>query len=124
MNKSILTFADIAVLTVTYCKDNRKPEEQITKTAQKEDEILKETITNKSMVNFSYSPTKGKLTESTLDGTDRLPDLTTDEKEVDFVKSYTTETNTPYSHLIPRQELKETYPFGSYGLNIGLRIGF
>ena len=77
-----------------------------------------------NMVNLSYSPTKGELTESILDGKDRLPDMTTAEKEVDFVDSYNINTNTPYMHTEPRQELMEKFPFGSVGLNIGLRIGF
>jgi len=77
-----------------------------------------------NMVNLSYSPTKGKLTESILDGQDRLPDMTTSEKEVEFVDSFNADPNTPYSHTDPRQELKEKFPFGSVGLNIGLRIGF
>jgi opacity protein-like surface antigen len=77
-----------------------------------------------TMVNLSYSPTIGILTESNIDGTDRLLDMSTGEKEVDFVDSFTTETNAPYSHEVPRQELKESIPFGSVGANIGLRINF
>lgn len=76
------------------------------------------------MVNLSYSPTKGALTESILDGKDRLPDMTTAEKEVEFVDSYTIDANAPYSHTEPRQELKEKFPFGSVGINIGLNINF
>ncbi|MCX6226595.1 MAG: outer membrane beta-barrel protein, partial [Bacteroidia bacterium] len=49
-----------------------------------------------NMVNLSYAPTHGKLTESTFHGTDRLPNLTKNEKEVDFVDSYTTNLNYPY----------------------------
>ena len=75
-----------------------------------------------NMVNLSYSPTQGRLTKSTIDGTDRLPDLTTSEKEVDFVESYTTDTNTPYTPTEPRKELKESFPFGSAGLNVGIKI--
>ena len=77
-----------------------------------------------NMVNLSYSPTKGKLTESNLNGTDRLPNMTTSEKEVNFVNSYTTNVNTPTSHSEPRQELKESFPFGSVGAVIGLRVNF
>jgi hypothetical protein len=75
-----------------------------------------------NMVNLSYSPTQGKLTKSTIDGTDRLSDLTTAEKEVDFVDSYTTDTNTPYLDTSPRKELKESFPFGSVGVNVGIII--
>jgi len=75
-----------------------------------------------NMVNLSYAPTKGILTESTLNGIDHLPDMTTNEKEVDFVDSYTTNLNYPYTHTEPRKELKESYPFGSVGLNVGIII--
>ncbi len=77
-----------------------------------------------NMVNLSYSPTKGILTESIVDGTDRLPDMTTHEKEIDYVDNYTTETNAPPSDSEARKELKETYPFGSVGLNVGIKINF
>jgi hypothetical protein len=77
-----------------------------------------------NMVNLSYSPTKGILTESNLNGVDRLPNMTTREKEVNFVNSYTTNANTPNSQTEPRQELKESFPFGSVGAVIGLRVNF
>jgi opacity protein-like surface antigen len=77
-----------------------------------------------NMVNLSYSPTKGKLKKSSIDGTDRLPDMKTSEKEVDFVESYTSDTNTPYTNDVPRKELIETYPFGSAGINVGIQFKF
>ena len=77
-----------------------------------------------NMVNLSYSPTKGILTESIVDGTDRLPDLSTHEKEIDFVDNYTTDTYDPPSDTVPSKDLKESFPFGSVGLNVGLRINF
>jgi len=75
-------------------------------------------------VNLSYAPTKGKLTESTNNGIDRLPDLTTREKEIEYVDTITRDVNNPRPDSKPRQELKQSFPFGSVGLNIGLRIGF
>jgi hypothetical protein len=74
------------------------------------------------MVNLSYAPTKGKLTEFTINGTDQLPNLTTSEKEIDFVDRYTSDSKNPRPDSEPRQELKQKFPFGSIGLNIGLRI--
>lgn len=75
-------------------------------------------------VNLSYAPTKGKLTESTNNGIDRLPNLTTSEREIEYVDTFTTEVNNPRPDSEPRQELKQSFPFGSVGLNIGLRISF
>ncbi|MHC1738023.1 MAG: outer membrane beta-barrel protein [Ignavibacteriaceae bacterium] len=77
-----------------------------------------------NMFNLSYSPTTGKLTESNLNGTDRLPNMTTREKEIDFVDSYSTNTATPTPHSEPRKELKESFPFGSVGINAGIQIKF
>jgi opacity protein-like surface antigen len=77
-----------------------------------------------SMVNLSWSPTKGILTESTINGSDRLVNLATSEAEVEFVDSYTSNLNYPYTNSEPRKELKESFPFGSVGLNIGLKITF
>lgn len=77
-----------------------------------------------NMINLSYSPTKGILTESIVDGIDRLPEMTTHEKEVDFVDNYTTDTYDPPSDSVPSKALKERFPFGSVGAVLGLRINF
>ncbi len=50
------------------------------------------------MVNLIYSPIKGEVTRSTLDGVDRLPGKTSSEKEVDFVDSYSANNNDTYYH--------------------------
>jgi len=77
-----------------------------------------------NMVNLSYSPTKGKLTESILNGTNRLPNMTTREKEIDFVDNYSTNAAIATTHSEPRKELKESFPFGSVGINAGIQIKF
>ena len=74
-----------------------------------------------NMYNLSYAPTKGELTEATYKGVNYLPDLTTSEKEIEFVNSYTI-TNTPPPESQPRQLLKKKLPFGSVGINVGVRI--
>ncbi len=75
-----------------------------------------------AMVNMSYAPTKGEVTEATLNGADKLSDLTTKEKLTDYVDSFNPSTSIPDSQ--PDQLLKEKLPFGSFGINIGIRIGF
>jgi hypothetical protein len=77
-----------------------------------------------NMVNLSYSPLKGELTKSTINGNDRLPDMSIAEKNVDFVSEYTSYTHTPYVHTEPRQELIEKFPFGNVGLNLGIKFTF
>ena len=76
------------------------------------------------MVNLSYSPTKGELTESTLNGVDQLPFTTTSVKETEYVDSYTFDSANPPSDSEPSKELKFKMPYGSVGLNVGLKINF
>lgn len=77
-----------------------------------------------NMINLSYAPTKGELTKYTVDGKYQLPDMTTSNKEIEFVDSYTYSSNNPPPDSEPKKELKQKLPFGSFGLNFGLRIGF
>lgn len=72
-------------------------------------------------VNMSYAPTKGKVTEASFNGVDALPNMTTSEKEFEFVNSYT-ETSASPPDSQPAKSLKEKFPFGSIGLNIGVKI--
>jgi len=76
------------------------------------------------MYNLSYAPTKGELTEATYNGTDVLPNMTTSDKEIEFVDSYTYNYNSPPPDSQPSQALKQKLPFGSVGINVGLRIDF
>ncbi|MDT8392691.1 MAG: outer membrane beta-barrel protein [Bacteroidales bacterium] len=73
-----------------------------------------------NMVNMSYAPKKGELVEATYNGADLLPDMTTREKEIEFVKelTYTYETSSPDSE--PQEVLKYKMPSGSFGARIGL----
>lgn len=74
-----------------------------------------------SMINMSYAPSKGELTEIEVDGKDILSTLNTKQKEIEFVKERT-QTSTPTPDSQPRVELKQKMPFGSFGLNFGVRI--
>lgn len=73
-------------------------------------------------INLSYSPTKGKMTEATYNGSDILIDMTTKEKEIDFVDSYTYNYLSPSSDSQPHKELKYKFPFSSFGINFGIKI--
>ena len=77
-----------------------------------------------NMVNMSYAPSKGEVTEATYNGTDALSDMTTSEKEIEFVDSYTYSSSNPPADSQPSKQLKQKLPFGSFGINFGLRIGF
>ena len=76
------------------------------------------------MYNLSYAPTKGEVTEATFNGVNDLPYWTTREIKTEFVDSYTYNEYSPPPDSQPRQELKTKLPFGSVGINVGLRIDF
>ena len=75
------------------------------------------------MINMSYAPKTGELIESKVNGVNVLPTLTTAEIQTDFVDSYTSDNNN-YTPYLPSQELKQRLPFGSFGINVGLKISF
>lgn len=73
-------------------------------------------------VNMSYAPSRGKVTEASFNGVDALPNMTTSEKEFEYVNSYTETFNSTPPDSEPTKSLKEKFPFGSIGLNIGMKI--
>jgi hypothetical protein len=76
-------------------------------------------------INLSYAPKKGELKESTVNGEDRLPDLSTREKEIEFVDQITYDyEGGNQSDSDPTQILKQKFPLGSVGINLGLEIWF
>jgi len=68
---------------------------------------------------MSYAPTKGKYKKFTDNGEDKLGDMTTQEKEVKYVKDVSGYTP---SHDSPDQELKNSYPFNNVGLTVGVKV--
>ena len=77
-----------------------------------------------NMINLSYSPTKGKLTKRTIDGVDMLADLTTAQKETEYVDSINYNSSDGQDDSKPRQELETLYSFGSFGIKVGVRYAF
>ncbi len=75
-----------------------------------------------NMISLSYAPTKGEITEASYNGMDILPDFTVSDKEIEFVDSYTYNYSSPPADTQPSQELKEKFPFGSFGINFGCRV--
>ena len=78
-----------------------------------------------NMINLSYGPTKGIKTDFRIDGVDMLPSLTTRQKETEYLDSFTeTSSNSNPQDSEPSKKLKQKLPFGSFGLNLGLRVNF
>lgn len=70
----------------------------------------------------SWAPEKGLMTKSMFNGADELPNKTTNQKEIDFVKSYT--TTSPTNTSAPTTQMKNYSSFSSIGINIGLTYSF
>lgn len=73
-----------------------------------------------NLESMSYAPTKGEITEYTIDGVDQLGSMDVKDKEWEFVKEINYDENIPDTS--PDKELKEKYPFSSIGLNLGVKI--
>ncbi|MCF8219225.1 MAG: porin family protein [Bacteroidales bacterium] len=74
------------------------------------------------MINLSYAPTKGETTEYVVNGEDQLSELTTREKKINFVDSYTTNSDETPPDSEPRKALRGKFPYGSLGVNVGVMI--
>jgi len=75
-----------------------------------------------NMISMTYAPMNGKAMEATYNGKDELRDMTTSQKEFEYVDSYTYNSNNTPPDSKPTQFLKQKLPFGSLGINFGLRI--
>ena len=70
---------------------------------------------------INYSPKKYKLTKYTVNGVDMLSTLPLRQTETDFVKSY---DGSQTSNTSPKQQLKQTFPFSNFEINIGAAYRF
>jgi hypothetical protein len=74
------------------------------------------------IIAMNYNPTKGEITKYVVDGDDVLSDLTTNEREVEFVDSVTFNSEEEPNPDKPFQVLTMSYPFSSVGVNLGVRF--
>jgi hypothetical protein len=73
------------------------------------------------MKSLSFVPSKGKTTRYTMDGEDKLSELSTSQREYKFydgISNYSSGTDDSQSTY----RLKSKYPLSSIGFNIGLRL--
>ncbi len=75
-----------------------------------------------SMISMSYAPEKGKAIKATRNGEDYMDELPRYVKEILFLDKL--DENYEPSQDEPDRRLKQNLPFGSFGLNVGIRIGF
>ncbi len=72
-----------------------------------------------NMVNMSYAPTKGKITENNTNGVNNLINANVKDTDIEFVDSFNDGDATPSTS--PRKQLKTNYAFGSFGFNFGIK---
>jgi len=70
----------------------------------------------------SYLPKNGEYTKYIVNGDDVLNDLTVYDREVEYVKSYSSTDN--LNDNAPRKRLRVSYSFSSLGLSAGIRFNF
>jgi opacity protein-like surface antigen len=75
-----------------------------------------------NFISMSYAPQKGKMVEATVGGQDVLENLSTSEKEVEFVDSYFISNVSNEDRNSPTKDLKQYLPFSNVGLRAGVRI--
>ncbi len=79
-------------------------------------------FTEVNMITQSWAPKKYSVTKSTSNGEDQLPGMKTEDKETEFVDSYT--EGEYHDENTPTKELKFHIPFSSIGLQVGLHFNF
>ena len=76
-----------------------------------------------NLIGLEYAPKNGISTASTINGIDQLPTKTVQDKEIEFVESYT-ENGDPSNPNEPSKSPIVAFSFNSVGLNIGLQYHF
>jgi opacity protein-like surface antigen len=71
-----------------------------------------------NMVNLTYTPTKGKITEFIVNGVDQLSNVPTD---IELYDSYGSSAPISIDPNTPIRQLKQSFPFGSFGFNFGVK---
>jgi hypothetical protein len=77
-----------------------------------------------NLVTMSYAPKKQVITEYTFNGTDRLPTLTTEQRETVFLKEYSENTMSSTPDYEPSKALKQRFNYNSMGIDLGVRLTF
>jgi hypothetical protein len=72
----------------------------------------------------NWAMKKGVMTKKTNDGKDELAALFTNDKEIEFVESYTYVSSQPVNNNEPEKQTKFYMPFSSIGINIGVHLNF
>lgn len=77
-----------------------------------------------NMANLSYAPTKSEVIEYSKNGANKLSEWTTRDKKTEYVDTYNYDSEASTSDASPRTALKSKVPFGSFGVNVGVKFSF
>lgn len=80
--------------------------------------------TEVNYLSMAFSPTQGKLVKATENGVDKLPTMTTRQKEVQFVDTLTSNPSVPASAGSPDMETSISIPFSNVGVAVALVYKF
>ncbi len=69
-----------------------------------------------------YAPKRGVMTKYTFNGTDMMPNMTTSDKEIEYVNDYSYDSSNPPSDSQPTKELKFAWPLNTWGIGIGFNM--
>ncbi len=75
-----------------------------------------------SALNINFSPNKGRLTSYKENGIEQIDSMPVNEREVEFEDVYDFNYNTNHNQNEPSKEMKQALPFGSVGLQLGVRF--
>lgn len=70
----------------------------------------------------NFAMKKGSMTKYTVDGVDQMPTMDTNDKEIEFVDSYSYDSSASPNVNQPDKASKFFMPFSSFGINLGLHI--
>jgi len=76
-----------------------------------------------NMLNISFSPGRSEITEYTVQGVNELPNLSVASRQTNYFESVSS-SDALLPNTVPSKALKQTFSFGSIGLNIGMKISF
>lgn len=74
------------------------------------------------MNGMSFAPTRGEITRFTMDGVDITSQLTTSERETEFVNEIDNSSSNQQDENKPSKELKSFYALSGVGLSVGIRF--
>jgi hypothetical protein len=75
-----------------------------------------------SVLNNTFSPNRGRLTSYKENGIEMIDGMSVNEREVEYQEEYDFNYNDNHDENVASKEIKQSFPLGSAGLQIGIRF--